>query len=431
MSTAPVAEYVPFYARWKWRPKLSLRMLMLLMTCAAVAFVYVVASPAHRHRRENAIAAELRSRGARVFFSSNDRPFGSGFFTRLGFGDIYQLVSQVDFVGVKVQEEHMQLLAELHHPEAIRIVRSHELNRQTFVALAKLDTVTRIDLRGTEFSEDNLMQLEGLPNLDRLSLRDPDTADTQLDYEALERVEKRLPINLNSEIPAAYHARIYHDNLSSETRKYVFRVESPWFAQAAYLDELDPAIKSDGFGDAIESDATAPRGTGSLEVRDRFRTMVDFSVNWRVPLQVADIPGDNDVDDLLPTLSQLTSLEELLLPYNHVDSATLQAWRSLSNLKILNLRNSTDISDADIESILSLQNLEVLNLGASNITHHSVTRLLRNLPKLHTLVLPHTVRDKVDTPANTKVYFADHLLPPRKNSYDRWSIPIEAEGHSE
>lgn len=395
---------------------------MLLMTCAAIAFVYVVAWPAHRHRHDETIAAQLRTHGARVFFSKMDRPFGSRFVTRLGFGDIYRLVSQVDFVEVNVREEHVQLLAELNRPEAIRIIRSRELDEQTFVALAKLDTVTRIDLRGTEFSEENLLQLEGLPNLERLSLRDPDTADTQLDYEALERVEKRLPINLNSEIPPAYHARIYHDNLYSDTEKYVFRVEWPWLAEEAYF--LDPPLESDGF---VDADATVPRGTDSLEIRDRFRAMVDFSVNWRVPLQVVDIPADNDVDDLLPVLSQLTSLEELLLPYNHVNGATLQAWRSLKNLKVLNLRNSTDISDAEIESILSFQKLEVLNLGAANITPSSAKRLLRNLPHLHTLVLPHTVRDKVDIPINTKVFFADRLLPPRKSSYSAWSVPIDAE----
>ena len=421
MSKSPAAEYVPFYARWKWRPKLSLRTLMLLMTFAAIGFVYVVAWPAQRQRRDEAIAAELRSHGARVFFSKRHRPVGSDFLIRLGFSDIYQSVSQVDFVGINFRKEHVQLLAELNGPEAIRIVDSQELDEQTFAALAKLDTVARIDLWGTKFSESNLLQLERLPGLESLSLKDRWSPVAQLDYEALRRVEKRLPIDLNSEIPAAHHAGIYHDNLFGETKKHVFRVESPWFAQVAYND-LSSAREPDGF-----IDASAPPPGKSLKIRDKFRAMVDFSVQWHVPLQVVDIPGDNDVDDLLPALSQLTSLEELLLPYNQVNGATLQAWRSLTNLRVLNLRNSTEISDADIESILSLQKLEVLNLGAANITPSSAERLLRNLPQLHTLVLPHTVRDKVDIPKNTNVFFADHLLPPRKNEFDRWSIPSEAE----
>ena len=423
MNKPKESPYVPFYSRWKWRPKLSLRMLLLMLTCAAFAILWAVGSPAQLHRKDQAIANELESLGTRVFFAKNDRPIGSSFFIRLGFEDIYKLVSQVGIEGVEVTEKHLQLLSQLHGPKFIRLSNCKPLDDESMAALSELDTLERIDLNGTGFTEEGLLHLEKLPQLERLNLRNPNSPETQLGYEALHRIEQRLPINLESEIPETSWVRIQEIVETDDSKKLGYSVQSPWMMS----DMAYPLSPAPGYAPV---DSTATQDVSKLKplaIRKEFLTAIDFSVAWHVPLQVVEIPGDNDIDDLLPQLSQITSLEELLLPYNKVGSETLKHWRPLTELKVLNLRNSTEISDADIESLLHFQKLEVLNLGASSITSVAATKLMVQLLELHTLVLPDSIRNDVNVPNGMNVHFAEDFLPPRKNSWNSWSVPSEYE----
>lgn len=98
--------------------------------------------------------------------------------------------------------------------------------------------------------------------------------------------------------------------------------------------------------------------------------------------------------EALGDLAQLRNLRRLILSYTTVTDEVLDAYRSLTELRILGLWRSFDITDAGVAHLLNLSRLEEVNLGsAKNLTDAS-TLTLAQLPSLKRLAISRGITDE-------------------------------------
>ena len=94
----------------------------------------------------------------------------------------------------------------------------------------------------------------------------------------------------------------------------------------------------------------------------------------------------NISDATMQTVSNMTELEELGLPFGNYTDEGLKRLEGLVLLKDLDLINNSTFTDAAMDSFLALPHLEALSVRASQFSMEGLEKL-RDAPRLHTLKL--------------------------------------------
>jgi Leucine-rich repeat (LRR) protein len=270
-------------------------------------------------------------------------------------------ITDINFPAAKLPKHFFDVLPHLTKLTSLRLSGTN-VTDDDLSSIAKVSSLTYLDLDRTGISSSGLEKLSVLPSLARLFIPEPD------DWNATAAVLQRFP--------ALTEVRFGRYQLHGSDLE-VFLDRPIATAQMRFSVNLNCVPLTNVTKSVLARDTTLKE----LHLAETGCTDDDLAfLQGYENIRVLSLAHNRVTDKIAPLLGSLRTLEALDLSDTEVTDATVEAIAKLPSLTLLRL-NHTNVTDASVERLVANERLQELGLRGTRITDRVISSL-KDMPNL-------------------------------------------------